>query len=261
MKDTKPGLADLRRLRSAPVQAAAKAQAAARQAAAQEATAARRAKAHRKLMAAPAPATRPATPPDPDDAAQVASSLAPADRALFRQAMRLVQPLPDRGPRARASGPRDPDAVLQTRRLHAQGEADPPPPAIRPPRQRARPPQQAFDPEARQFLQPGCGPDLLRGLQRGKWVAQATLDLHGSTLEQAYGRLERFLNSCLENDIRCIRIVHGKGFGSHQGQSVLKTPIRQHLCRLAAIQAWAECGERDGGAGAVVALLRLPPTP
>lgn len=187
-------------------------------------------------------------------------SLDPADRALFRQAMRFVQPLPDHGPRARAGGgPRDPDSLLQTRRQHAQGAtaaARTPPTA---PRQRRKAP--AFDPEADAFLQTGCGPDLLRGLRRGKWIPQASLDLHGSTLDQARERLDRFLASCLTHDIRCVRIIHGKGIGSRRGEPVLKAAIRQHLCRLEAIQAWVQCHEHEGGEGALHALLRLTAPP
>lgn len=196
-------------------------------------------------------------PPDaPGRMPPDASLLDAADRALFRQAMRFVQPLPDHGPRARALAHRDPDTLLQARREYAQGG---PEPAARTRPARHRPRQaQAFDPDAEAFLQPGCGPDLLRGLRRDKWVAQATLDLHGSTLEEAQERLERFLLSCLEHDVRCVRIIHGKGIGSHQGESVLRAPVRQHLCRLEAVQAWVQCKERDGGAGAVTVLLRLP---
>ncbi|CAM5779266.1 Smr/MutS family protein [Castellaniella caeni] len=201
-------------------------------------------------------ATGQARPDAPGRVPPDAPLLDAADRALFRQAMRFVQPLPDHGPRARALAHRDPDTLLQARREHAQGG---PEPAARARPARHRPRQaQAFDPDAEAFLQPGCGPDLLRGLRRDKWVAQATLDLHGSTLEEAQERLERFLLSCLEHDVRCVRIIHGKGIGSHQGESVLRAPIRQHLCRLEAVQAWVQSKERDGGAGAVTVLLRLP---
>ncbi len=203
----------------------------------------------------------------PDDAAETgapapaeAPPLDPADRALFRQAMRFVRPLPERGPRARAGGARrDPESLLQARRQHAQGASAESRAA--PPAQRQRRKAPAYDPEAGAFLQAGCGPDLLRGLRRGKWIPQASLDLHGSTLEQARERLDRFLASCLEHDVRCVRIIHGKGIGSRQGEPVLKDAIRQHLCRLEAVQAWVQCGEHEGGEGALHALLRLAGPP
>jgi DNA-nicking Smr family endonuclease len=206
------------------------------------------------------PSTRPDDAPASDAAPPTeAPPLDPSDRALFRQAMRFVQPLPDHGPRARAGGARrDPESLLLARRAHAQGAADAKAAA---PVHRQRRKTPAFDPEADAFLQAGCGPDLLRGLRRGKWIPQASLDLHGSTLDQARERLDRFLASCLEHDIRCVRVIHGKGIGSRQGEPVLKAAIRQHLCRLEAVQAWVQCGEHDGGDGALHALLRLAAPP
>jgi DNA-nicking Smr family endonuclease len=209
-----------------------------------------------RRLRAQAPADDPAppatTPPDP---APPPPELDPDDRALFRQAMRFVQPLTHRGGRARGAAHRDPEALLTLRRAHAQGaDAHPERPA---PRSRRRSPA-ALDPDAREFLQPGCGTDLLRGLRRGKWMPEAALDLHGSTEDQAHERLDRFVASCAEHDIRCVRIVHGKGIGSRHGTPVLKSAVRIHLCRLQVVQAWVECAEPDGGAGAVTVLLRAP---
>lgn len=192
-----------------------------------------------------APAATPAVP-----------ELAPDDRALFRQAMRFVQPLVHHGRRARRNTRRDPDGLLRERRAHAQGKDAQREPA--PARNRRRPPA-ALDPDASEFLQAGCGTDLLRGLRRGKWLPEAVLDLHGSTEDQAHERLDRFVATCVAHDIRCVCIVHGKGIGSRHGTPVLKTAVRLHLCRLQAVQAWVQCAEPDGGAGAVAVLLRVPP--
>ncbi|HEY9571743.1 MAG TPA: Smr/MutS family protein, partial [Pusillimonas sp.] len=106
------------------------------------------------------------------------------------------------------------------------------------------------------YLRRGHGPDLIKGLQRGKWPIGASLDLHGSTLEQARERLDRFLQSCLAHQIKCARIVHGKGYGSKDGEPVLKQTIRRWLSQIASVIAYVECSEQDGGAGAVYVLLR-----
>lgn len=249
MKDSKPTLADLRRLRSAAEQAAEQPATMPRP----KARSTRRPGRLRTPKSSSAPAS--AEPASSNDDAPPVLDL--ADQALFRQAMRFVQPLPDRGPRARASLRRIPDTLLRARREHAQGEPNVPK-RPKPARQRSPADTGILDPDAGEFLQTGCGPDLLRGLRRGKWIAQATLDLHGSTLDEARERLDRFLASCLEHDVRCVRIIHGKGIGSRQGEPVLKSAIRQHLSRLEAVQAWVQGSERDGGAGAVTALLRLP---
>ena len=107
------------------------------------------------------------------------------------------------------------------------------------------------------YLKAGHGTDVLKHLQRGKWPVGASLDLHGSTLEDARERFERFLASCLDHDIKCVRIVHGKGHGSPEGDAVLKTTVRRWLTQLDEVLAYIECAEADGGAGAVQVLLKL----
>src|SRR5690606_12459682 len=97
--------------------------------------------------------------------------------------------------------------------------------------------------------------DLIKGLRQGKWPVGASLDLHGSTLDEARERLDRFLSSCIEFDVRCVRIVHGKGHGS-RGKPVLKTSLRRWLTQIDAVLAYTECAEADGGAGAVLCLLK-----
>ncbi|MER1968424.1 Smr/MutS family protein [Castellaniella sp. GW247-6E4] len=191
------------------------------------------------------------------DQGPAADALGPADRALFRQAVRFVRPLRD--PMARAPGPSRlaPEDWLCARRAHAAGTPDAAPAMVVLPATRQTLVAQ-YDPDACQFLRSGCGTDLLRGLRRGKWPIEATLDLHGSTLEQVAERMDRFLASCLDHGVRCVRIVHGKGYGSRTGVAILKDAVRKRLTQLEAVQAWAQCGEPEGGAGAVMALLRLP---
>lgn len=245
MRATKTTLADLRRLRAEREAKKAPAKAATRPARA------------RKPRAPKEP--RPAQPveADPAEAADGLDSapapLDPADRALFAQAMRFVRPLARHGSRARGAWRREADTLLGARRAHAQGEdAQQEPPAPRRRRRAAAPP----DPEAPEFLQTGCGPDLLRGLRRGKWLPQAVLDLHGSSEDEAHERLDRFIESCSTHDIRCVQVIHGKGMGSRHGAPVLKSAVRIHLCRLPAVQAWVQSAEAAGGAGAVTVLLR-----
>ncbi len=107
-----------------------------------------------------------------------------------------------------------------------------------------------------EFVRAGSGPDLLKGIKRGKWPVSATLDLHGATLDEARERLDQFLQSCLTHHLRCVCVVHGKGHGSKNGTPVLKVSVRRWLTQLACVQAYAECREQDGGSGAVQVLLR-----
>ena len=62
------------------------------------------------------------------------------------------------------------------------------------------------------FVRSDAAPDTARNLRRGQWRAGAELDLHGLRVEQARHALLSFLDECLEHGIRCVRIVHGKGY-------------------------------------------------
>ena len=64
------------------------------------------------------------------------------------------------------------------------------------------------------FVRGDAAPDTARNLRRGQWRAGAELDLHGLRVEQARHALLSFLDECQEHGIRCVRIVHGKGYGS-----------------------------------------------
>ena len=101
--------------------------------------------------------------------------------------------------------------------------------------------------EALKFLRPGHSPDLLRGLRRGRWPVEGELDLHGLNRLQAARDLAAFLDP---GGMRCVRIVHGKGLG------VLREMRRAALPARADVLAFVEAPPAQGGAGAVLVLLR-----
>src|SRR5690606_26565097 len=161
-----------------------------------------------------------------------------SDRRLFLSAVRSVERIKDPGRVVLAPVPLAPDAILEERRKRAAGLTTEKPARRKPssgqdgaaatqkanPGQKAKPglPEAgsprplsdayvpaAHDADDRQYLRPGHGSDILRDLKRGKWPIGASLDLHGSTLEDARERFERFVDSCLTHDVKCVRIVHG----------------------------------------------------
>jgi DNA-nicking Smr family endonuclease len=168
------------------------------------------------------------------------------ERALFREAILGVQPLP-----------RD--------RVHHE---PPPPPAL--PKQRWRDEAEALaeslspapldlrleggDEPA--FLRPGLARTVLRDLRRGRWVVQDHLDLHGATRDEARLLLTEFLGNCLRRGLRCVRIVHGKGLGSPGREPVLKGLVRGWLMQRAEVLAYCQARAAEGGAGALVLLLK-----
>ncbi|MEN5342126.1 Smr/MutS family protein [Achromobacter mucicolens] len=106
------------------------------------------------------------------------------------------------------------------------------------------------------FVRGDVAPDTARNLRRGQWRAGAELDLHGLRVEQARHALLSFLDECQEHGIRCVRIVHGKGYNSEGLEPVLKDKARTWLVQKADVMAFSEAPEREGGAGALLVLLR-----
>ncbi|AZY50030.1 Smr/MutS family protein [Bordetella avium] len=106
------------------------------------------------------------------------------------------------------------------------------------------------------FVRHDAAPDTARNLKRGQWRVGAELDLHGLRVEQARHAVISFLNECLEHGIRCLRIVHGKGYGSQGLEPVLKDKVRTWLVQKAEVMAFSEAAEREGGAGVLLVLMR-----
>lgn len=106
------------------------------------------------------------------------------------------------------------------------------------------------------FVRPGVPAATLRKLRRGGWVIRGELDLHGHTSDQARVALAAFLNRCRLEDRRCVRIIHGKGYGSKNRLPVLKNKVRHWLMQREDVLAFCQARTVDGGAGAAVVLLK-----
>lgn len=108
----------------------------------------------------------------------------------------------------------------------------------------------------KEYLSSSCGSDVLRNLKKGRWAIVNHIDLHGSTLEQARLRLNYFLKHSLVEQYKCVRIVHGKGYGSKGQGPVLPLAVRRWLSQLDFVLAFCDCSPAEGGSGAVKVLLR-----
>ena len=106
------------------------------------------------------------------------------------------------------------------------------------------------------FSRPGVPAAALRKLRRGGWVIKGELDLHGHTGDEARLALAAFLNRCRVEDRRCVRIIHGKGHGSKNRLPVLKNKVRHWLIQREDVLAFCQARTVDGGAGAVIVLLK-----
>ena len=106
------------------------------------------------------------------------------------------------------------------------------------------------------YLRAGQSPDVLSKLRRGFWVVQAQIDLHGLISDEAREYVAEFLGNCKKRNIRCVRIVHGKGLGSRNREPVLKHKLRSWLMQKDEVIAYAQAKPEDGGSGAVIVLLK-----
>jgi DNA-nicking Smr family endonuclease len=110
--------------------------------------------------------------------------------------------------------------------------------------------------EALSFRRAGVGPDVVRRLRRGEWAIQGEIDLHGLTRDAAREQLAQFVRAAVQRGLRCVRVVRGKGHGSPGRAPVLKGKVRTWLVQKAEVVAFAQARAAQGGAGALVVLLR-----
>jgi DNA mismatch repair protein MutS2 len=76
------------------------------------------------------------------------------------------------------------------------------------------------------------------------------LVLVGSTVDDAIGRVEKFLDDALLADERCVRIVHGQGTG--RLREALTAYLREHPL----VASLSLAGEREGGRAATIVELK-----
>ena len=167
------------------------------------------------------------------------------DARLFRQAVRGVRPL-----RAGNVIPQPPRARPHARFTRADRAAV----------LRESLDFQDMDPEqltgeALAFRRPHVGAGVLRRLRRGEFRVQREIDLHGMTVVEAKMALREFLISALEQEVRCVRIVHGKGLRSGHRGPVLKAVVSSLLRRTGSVLAYVSARPVDGGTGALYVLL------
>jgi len=167
------------------------------------------------------------------------------DVRLFREAVRDVKPMASERPASRRRGPAprarftraDRHAVLQE--SLSGGNEDP---ALA-----------AGDELV--FHRAGLQSPVLRKLRRGHYRVEAELDLHGHSVVAAKHALRDFLADALHSQMRCVRIIHGKGLRSGHRGPVLKSAVSGVLRRTGAVVAYVSARPVDGGTGAVYVLL------
>ena len=106
------------------------------------------------------------------------------------------------------------------------------------------------------FRRPGIPPEVVRKLREGSWSIQRQIDLHGLRTDEAREALGRFVREAHQAGLRCVRVVHGKGLGSPGRMPVLKARVLRWLVQKNEVMAFVQARPAEGGAGALVVLLR-----
>ena len=106
------------------------------------------------------------------------------------------------------------------------------------------------------YLRPGMANSVIKDLRRGRWVIQDEIDLHGLNREEARHLMTDFVAHALQEGMRCVRVVHGKGLGSPGRQAILRQLVRGWLMQKDEVLAYCQARPQDGGEGALIALLR-----
>ncbi|APW37102.1 DNA mismatch repair protein MutS [Rhodoferax koreense] len=110
--------------------------------------------------------------------------------------------------------------------------------------------------DALSYRRQGIGADVTRRLRKGEWSIQRQIDLHGLRSDAARDALSGFIRDAQKHGIRCVRVVHGKGLSSPGKTPVLKGKVRNWLVQKNEVLAFVQARPIDGGAGALVVLLK-----
>jgi len=178
----------------------------------------------------------------------MATHLSDEDVALLKQEMRNVAPLKTAG--RVAHGPAAKPANVALKREQASTPSQHPGAPLS---------DSVYDHASgtnHAYRVSGLSSEALRRLRRESHNIRASLDLHGLTIDQAREQLHQFIRLCCEQGYKRVRVVHGQGFGSATGTSVLRQQARHWLSQMPEVLGYISPNHADGGEGAVLVLLR-----
>ena len=95
----------------------------------------------------------------------------------------------------------------------------------------------------------------LKRLKRGHYPPQDEFDLHHMSTPTGKATLLEFINDACQQNLKCVRIIHGKGLHSVDSPK-LKLMTRDVLRSHSQVMAFTSCKSNEGGEGATDVLLR-----
>ena len=106
------------------------------------------------------------------------------------------------------------------------------------------------------FYRAGIQRSVVKRMKQGKVSCEDTIDLHGQRVLKGLQNCAAFIRLARERGMRMVRIIHGRGHHSKEGESILKVEVHRWLEDNPDVLAYTTCHVRDGGAGAVYVLLK-----
>lgn len=106
------------------------------------------------------------------------------------------------------------------------------------------------------FKRPGFQERMYRKLRAGRCPPEATLDLHGVTVQQAADAIFQFIKSAVARHRRVVKVVHGKGLHSSPQPALLKSLVAMWLSDMPEVLAFHSAPASAGGTGAVLVFLK-----
>jgi len=100
----------------------------------------------------------------------------------------------------------------------------------------------------------GLSPKTLKKMKQGNIGHTPSVDLHGYKIEEACRSLSDFIH--FHSDKRFIQIIHGKGYHSNNGLSIMKSQVIHYLKQHPNVLAFCSCPQDMGGTGAVFVHLK-----
>lgn len=116
-------------------------------------------------------------------------------------------------------------------------------------------------PEYMEGYSEDMNPLTMEKLRNGEFSVQKVLDLHGFGSEEAEILFEQFLKDSIRSNLRCIKVIHGRGLKSKAGP-VLKEKLKEWIMRAMHrkwVTAFSSAQMGEGGPGATNILLKKQP--
>lgn len=85
---------------------------------------------------------------------------------------------------------------------------------------------------------------------------EARIDLHGLTREEAWARLNSFVNDCIRRGLKKILIIHGKGNHSHGSDPVLGPMVKTFIEQNKNLGSSGHPDRAMGGSGATWVIIK-----